>query len=350
MQLNQARVVVLLGGRDGEHSVSCVSGQQVTHALQGAVALLLPVYISRTGQWFSLNLEEFLNTTLSLEATADTKALLQTAQALDKEIVPIFGLKEFSPSVVFIALHGKSGEDGSMQGALNLANIPYTGSEMLASALGMHKAYFHSLLDGTSINQPQFLVITKRLGAEESVALKFGDNPVVVKPANLGSSVGVSIAHNADEVPASLDAAFATDETVIVQEYVSGREFTVAVLGTEDAKALPVIEIIPEHEFFDYESKYLSNKTQEVCPAQISEELTLELQRLALLVYKQIGCRHFGRVDFLVRASDSLPFVLEINTIPGLTPSSLLPKAANAAGIPFNLSIQQITESALTPS
>lgn len=347
MNLTQAKIAVLLGGKDGEHSVSCVSGQQVVKALQPAVAGVLPVYIARTGEWYALKLDVFLSTQLSLESTADSQTALAAAGAIEKEIVPVFGLKEFAPSAVFIALHGQSGEDGSIQGALELAGIPYTGSAMLASAVGMQKAYFHAVLAGTNINQPQFLVFTERAGAEEQIAAKFGDSPVVVKPANLGSSVGVSIAHNADEVPQSLDTAFAVDTKVIVQEYIKGGEFTVAILGTENAKALPVIQIIPEHEFFDYESKYLSSKTQEICPAQIPDELAQELQRLAVLVYTQIGCRHFGRVDFLVRESDGVPFVLEINTIPGLTPSSLLPKAANAAGIPFEQCIQQITQSAL---
>lgn len=350
MKLQHAKVAVLLGGKDSEHSVSCVSGQQVAKALQPAVSEVIPVYITRSGEWHVLGLTSFLQTQLSLEPTADIQQLLQASQSIEKEIVPVFGLREYDPSVVFIALHGQSGEDGLVQGALELAGIPFTGSEMLASAVGMQKAYFHAVLAGTNISQPQSLTLTARAGAESQAVSKFGDQPIVVKPANLGSSVGVTIAHNADELPTSLDTAFAVDSKVIVQEYIKGSEFTVAVLGTDTPQALPVIQIVPEHEFFDYESKYLSSQTQEICPAQIADDLAQELQRLAVLVYQQIGCRHFGRVDFLVRESDGLPFVLEINTIPGLTPASLLPKAAAAAGIPFEQCIQNITQQALDES
>lgn len=347
MNLQNAKIAVLLGGKLDEHAVSTVSGQEVVKALTPVAAQVLPVYISRSGEWYTLKPDEFIATQLSLEPNADTQKLLEGSGAMGVQITPVFGLKELSPNLAFIALHGQTGEDGLVQGALELAGISYTGSQMLPSAVGMQKAYFHAVLSGTNINLPETLVLLDRSGAEELVVNTFGDQSVVVKPANLGSSVGVTIAHNTDELPASLDTAFAVDKKVIVQEYIRGGEFTVAVLGTDKITPLPVIQIIPEHEFFDYESKYLSNATQEICPAPIPDMLAQELQRLAILVYQQVGCRHFGRVDFLVRETDGLPFVLEINTIPGLTPSSLLPKAAAAAGIPFEKCIQQITQEAL---
>lgn len=227
--------------------------------------------------------------------------------------------------VVFLVLHGKQGEGGQIQALLELAGISYTGSGVLGSALAMDKDMAKRLFRVAGVPTPDWC-----MWPCEPEASKLGF-PLVVKPSNVGSSVGLSVVSTADELEAAVRLALRYDDDVMLERHVAGREFTVGVL--ED-RALAVGEIIPQHETFDYECKYTPGMTREVFPAEIPETLSGELRRLALQVHRSLKLRDFSRVDFKVDPAGA-PHCLEVNTLPGLTATSLLPQSAAAAGVPF---------------
>jgi len=306
MMRKKLRVIVLMGGKSPEHEISCSSGEMVLESLNSVKYEAFPLVITKEGKGYE----------------------------------DLFKLRA---DVVFIAMHGPFGEDGTVQGMLELAGIPYTGAGVLASALGMGKPMFRKVIKEAGIAVPKYLVLEKKDGVDgiwEDFKL-----PVVVKPSSQGSSVGVSIVHKKREIPPALKKAFSLGPRIMVEEYLTGAEVTCGVIGNSDPLALPVAEIVPKNEFFDYEAKYVSGKSDEIVPARISKELTKLVQKIALRVYQAIGCRGFGRVDMII--SKGTPYVLEINTIPGLTPNSLLPKEAAAAGITYPQLIEKIIQFAL---
>ncbi len=239
--------------------------------------------------------------------------------------------------VVFLVLHGKQGEGGQIQALLELAGIAYTGSGVLGSALAMDKEMAKRLFRAAGVPTPDWC-----MWPCETEASKLGF-PLVVKPSNVGSSVGLSVVSTAGDIEAAVGLAQRYDDDVMLERYVAGREFTVGVL--ED-RALAVGEIIPQHETFDYECKYTPGMTREVFPAEISEALTSGLRRLALQAHRSLKLRDFSRVDFKVDPAGA-PQCLEVNTLPGLTATSLLPQSAAAAGIPFGDLCETICRAAL---
>ena len=228
-------------------------------------------------------------------------------------------------------MHGPNGEDGTIQGFLELLGIPYTGSGVLASALGMDKIYSRRLFVQVGLNVPKYLVFSKK-DTTNKIFKKF-KFPLFVKPSNQGSSVGVSKVTKKSDLKKALKLAFGFSDSVIVEEYLDGSEITVPILGNEKPITLPVVEIVPKTGFFDYKAKYDERLCDEIVPARISKQLTNEAKKAAILAYQTLGCRAFGRVDLIVR-KDKI-YVLEVNTIPGLTPVSLLPKSAASAGISY---------------
>lgn len=325
------------GGKSPEHEISLISGQEVIRNLDKSKYAVFPVVISRDGKAWRLT---------------DPKSALSLpdplkARVSKKEIIPD-SYKEISGAdklaggveVAFIAMHGPYGEDGTIQGLLELAGIPYTGSKVLASALGMDKIKFREILQGKGLPIPKYIVVNKN---EKIRGLRgLGKPPYFVKPYNQGSSVGASIVKKKSELSKALRLAYRYSEIALVDEYLKGRELTVGVIGNEKPLALPVIEIKPlKGEFFDYESKYTESGAEEIVPASLSKKLTEKVQDLAIEVYKGLGARGFSRVDFILKES-KYPYILEINTIPGLTPMSLLPKAAKAAGIGYTKLLEKI--------
>lgn len=252
-------------------------------------------------------------------------------------------IKAFKPETVFIALHGPYGEDGTIQGLLELIGIPYTGAGVLASALGMDKVLFRQVMKAKGILVPKDLFFTK--SQKRALIWQKFKPPVVVKPAAQGSSVGVSIVSKRDQLECALSLAFGYGKRILIEEYLPGTEVTVGVLGNERPVVLPVVEIVPKNKFFNYEAKYNPQKAREIVPARISRKLTSRVQALALKVYQAISCQGFGRVDMII--CHNQPYVLEINTIPGLTPVSLFPKAASAAGISYPQLLDRLIELAL---
>lgn len=325
-----------MGGKSPEYEVSLISGREVVKHLDAKKYEVFPVVISQDGQlWQLKNKEEFL--LKSDQQIEQAKDLVPTS-----EVIRPTEISERA-DLVFIAMHGPFGEDGAIQGFLELVDIPYTGSGVLASALGMDKAVFSQLMASQGILTPEFLVLYD-LGEGKSVLEKL-QLPLVVKPCSQGSSVGVSIVKGEEELHAALQKAFSYGRKVIVEEFIKGTEVTCGILGNKQPVALPVVEIISKNEFFDYEAKYFTGKSEEIVPARISPDLTEKVQETALKVFKTIGGRGFGRVDMIIK--DGVPYVLEINTIPGLTPSSLLPKEAEAMNIDYPRLLDNIIELAL---
>lgn len=246
-------------------------------------------------------------------------------------------IKPSEIDIVFIALHGKFGEDGTVQGMLELIGVPYTGSGVLASALAMDKVATKRLLVSAGIPTPRFAVYWRPETPEdipdlaEQILNEFR-TPLVAKAPDQGSSLGVTIASNRAEVIRGLQLAFEYGDRVMIEEFVKGVEITAALLGNRNPQVLPLIEIVSETGRYDYESKYTEGMSSHIIPPRVPEDMQKEVSRLAAATFDLIGCRGLARVDFIV-SEDGHPYVLEVNTVPGLTPVSLFPDAARAAGI-----------------
>ena len=241
-------------------------------------------------------------------------------------------IKASEIDVAFIALHGRFGEDGKIQQILEELSIPYTGSGVKVSQLAINKIATYRRLSKNNIQVPSYFVVQKsERGLEQSVFQHFPGASVIVKPNCEGSSIGITIVNDCQNLSKALEEAFKYDDQVIVERYITGKELTVSILGD---KLLPVVEIKPRNVFFDFQAKYQSGATEYIVPAQIDGLLTERIQRIAFETHKAIGCRHLSRVD-LILDEMQVPYVLEINTIPGMTSTSLLPKAALASGINF---------------
>jgi D-alanine-D-alanine ligase len=329
---NKIKVAVLMGGKSPEHEISVLSGQQVVKNLNKKKYEILPVVISKDGtKWQLTSVESILSlkNPINLKGTK-TEIVIQNKKELTQESLS----SEKGIDVVFIAIHGPFGEDGTIQDILEASEIPYTGSGILASSLGMDKAMFRKVMVAEKIDIPKYVVVDKN-DKQNYIFESLGKPPYFVKPSDQGSSVGSSFVKTKKDLARALKIAFKYSDMVLVDEYIKGLEVTCAVIGNDKPIALPITEIHPlKGDFFDYESKYSGHGSEEITPARVSMSLTKKIQKLSIDVYKAIGCRGFGRVDFIIKNRKS-PVVLEINTVPGLTSESLLPKAAKAAGINY---------------
>lgn len=306
--MKKIKVVVLMGGKSAEHEISLLSGREVLKNLDRKKYEVSSVLIPKRG---NLNLPK-------------------------KKV-----------DVVFIALHGPFGEDGTIQGLFEFKGQIYTGSGVLASSLGMDKLAFRRMLSSEKIAGPKYAVIKKDKRDLKEIIKKVGGPPYFIKPHNQGSSVGASIVKRYKDLSKALKLAFKYSGTVLVEDYVKGKEVTAAVIGNAEPLALPLVEIIPlKGDFFDYKSKYTESGAKEIVPATIKPQLSRKIQEIALKVYKLVGCRGFARVDFLIDKKGN-PLVLEINTIPGLTPMSLFQKAAKVVGITYPKLLDKIITYAL---
>ena len=237
-------------------------------------------------------------------------------------------------SIVFNAVHGLCGEDGLIQGTLDMLNIPYTGSNTLAAALTMDKIMTKRVLISAGITTPKFEVYhvnDKNFSAQ--IAKDFG-LPVVIKAPSQGSSIGVYIVEHAKDIPKAVEDAFKFGDEILVEEFISGRELTVSILQNGEVQALPIIEITTTTGRYDYDTKYTKGASKHICPAELSAELTEKIQAMAVKAFKVCKCAGVGRVDMMLSA-ENIPYVIEINSIPGMTETSLVPDAARAAGIEF---------------
>jgi len=247
-------------------------------------------------------------------------------------------LSEATFDRAFIALHGSGGEDGTMQGALETLNIPYTGSGVLGSALAMDKVRSKQLWKGLELPTPSYAVYARGVSMDEVIGAV--NLPVIVKPSGQGSSIGMSIAHDLQSLRTALEEAAKYDAEVLIEQWIQGAEYTVAVLGEQ---ALPLIKLETAREFYDYEAKYLANDTRYICPCGLEVREEEAFQLLALDAFRSLGCQGWGRVDFMVDGQGE-PWLLEVNTVPGMTDHSLVPMAAKAAGLSFDNLVWRILE------
>lgn len=336
------RVAVLMGGKTPEHEISLISGCEVVKNLPTSKYQVSPVVISRDGREWRL---------------VDKRSFLQLARSFTPKKIEsdwyfpesrkIERFTEFSElfDAVFIAMHGPFGEDGTVQGMLDLLGVRYTGSGVLASSLGMNKLAFRRVMEAEGIAIPKYLPLTRE-DADKNERHLSTHFPLFVKPCDQGSSVGTTVVRDRGGLREAIHKALKFSSVALVDEYVRGTEVTCGILGNQHPQALPLVEVVPANEYFDYESKYEDVGTEEIVPARISPQMTKEVQEVSLSVYKILGCLGFSRVDLILR-EEREPVVLEINTIPGLTPMSLLPKAAEAAGISYSQLVDRIVQLAL---
>ena len=343
------RVAILMGGPSPERDVSLTSGLQVLQAIDRRLYDPLPYEITREGKFLPRpDLLRLAGPGASVQVGRVPAAKGSGALARIEEAVG-----DGTVDLAFIALHGPFGEDGTVQGLLELLGIPYTGSGVLASALAMDKLRSRQVGQANGLPFPKFVVVDggawpgNRVEVAAQVASELG-YPCVVKPNAQGSSIGVSVVQTADGLVPAVERALEYGDVVLVEEQLRGTELTCAIL--EDPKTgapmpLPVIEIVPKREFFTYEAKYEPGASEEIIPARISPALTRQAQQLALRAHRALGCEGMSRTD-MFRRGDAI-VLLEVNTIPGLTPGSLLPRAAAAAGIDFSELVNRIIGSAL---
>lgn len=255
-------------------------------------------------------------------------------------------LRQAAPDLVFNALHGGKGENGAVQGTLDILGIPYTGSGVLASAMAMDKVSSKRIFDAAGLPTPAWASVSR---SGRQAAARHCDRlgwPVVVKPSGLGSTIGISIVSDAFRLEEALEAAFELDGNVLLEKYIKGREMTIAVIDGRPPRPLPVVEIVPHKGFYDYESKYTRGASDYLVPARMPEELSARIAVTAVAAFEVMGCSDLARADFMVNGSEA--WLLEINTLPGMTETSLVPKAAAAADIGFNDLLGMIIESALS--
>lgn len=327
------KIVVLAGGTSTEREVSIVSGTNVCKALRskGHQAILVDVYFGRE----DAEVETAFDGEYDVDRAAEyIKGFNDKVAAVTAERKEFFGAKVMelckAADVVFMALHGANGEDGKVQAAFDLQRIKYTGTDYLSSAMAMDKGITKKLFLASGVPTPKGIELSKE--DADSCLKKHGmDFPVVVKTCCGGSSVGVYITHNQEEYEEALKNAFSYEDQVVVEEYIAGREFSVGVV---DGKAYPVIEIAPVEGFYDYKNKYSAGAAVETCPAEITEEQTERMQHYAEMGCEALGIQGYARLDFMMREDGSM-YCLEANTLPGMTPTSLLPQEAAAIGIDY---------------
>jgi D-alanine-D-alanine ligase len=291
-------VALISGGISSEREVSLKSGDQVYAAL-----------------------DKDKYRVLRYDPQTDISRLVADAASID---------------VALIILHGQFGEDGTVQGLLDLLGIPYQGSGVLGSAIAMDKLVSKKLYETSGIPTPAYITINREDGLKVETCLERIGIPLVIKPAKGGSSIGMAIVKTRDSLEPAIREAFRYGDTLVVETYIQGTELTVGVLGNRDITALPVIEIIPDtrYDFFDYHAKYLPGASQEICPARIDDDLTEKARSYAVMAHRALFCEGYSRTDMMLK--DREIYVLETNTIPGMTETSLLPRAAKTAGISFS--------------
>ena len=338
-------VVVLAGGISTERDVSLVSGKMIYNALKknGHNAILLDVYLGTNES----NLQDIFTMekdwVSEINPVKDENPDIEKIKALRPD-----GDKQFfgpnvisicqSADIVFMALHGENGENGKIQACFDLMGITYTGTDYISSAVAMDKALSKDIFAVYGVPTPKGIRLKK--GESEAQKVPY---PCIVKACKGGSSVGVCIANNDAEYEAAKEEAFRYDDEVVIEQYIKGREFSVGVL---QGKALPVIEIAPITGFYDYKNKYQAGSAVETCPANISKEKTEEMQKAAENVFKALRLKNYARMDFMMSESEEI-FCLEANTLPGMTPTSLLPQEAAAVGISFEQLCEKLMEYSL---
>ena len=344
------RIAVLAGGLSSERDVSILSGSKIAQALRskGHQVVLLDVYMGYEQPECDIDSLYESNYDFTDDAVIGREApdIEEVRKSRKNQSDVYFGDHVLdicrAADITFLGLHGGEGEDGTVQAALALNGIKYTGSDMLGAAIAMHKGVTKGIFLNSNVPTPKSRLF-KRDFTGSSYLDEWDTYPCVVKPCSAGSSVGVQIVTDRNDLVAAMAAAFTYDDDVLVEEYIRGREFSVGILG---GKALPVIEIIPKEGWYDYKNKYQQGATKEVCPAKLNRDITKKMQREAEHAYEVLRLKAYGRVDFLLDKDNNF-YCLEANTLPGMTPMSLLPQEARADGIEYPELCEKIIELSL---
>jgi D-alanine-D-alanine ligase len=359
MTKRKIRVGILFGGRSGEHEVSLTSAQGIMKAIDKDKYEAVPIGITKEGRWIAGG-----DPMKELRAAADMPPAL--AAAADQEAAPETVLAPLEPhgtalttrnaplelDVIFPVLHGPYGEDGTVQGFLELTGLPYVGAGVTASAVGMDKAIAKDIFRTHGLpTLPYRVVLRKTWESDPEKVISDCEGtlryPMFTKPANLGSSVGISKAHNRDGLIAGMDEAARFDRKLIVEQGIEAREIEVSVLGNDDPIASVPGEIIPSREFYSYAAKYIDDSSELLIPAPISAERTEQVRHLAITAFKVVDCAGMARVDFLMDKASGDLWLNEVNTIPGFTPISMYPKLWEATGISYTELIDRLIQLAL---
>ena len=344
--MKKIKLGVIFGGMSTENEVSCVSGISVIKHLNHDKYEISPIYIDKTGEWFKIKIDEIEKEGKELENREKISNIVEYIKTME---------------VIFPVLHGLYGEDGTIQGFLELLKIPYVGCGVLASSVGMDKAYTKVIFDKANINQTKYAYIRKYnekyiyvddefdeeiLEIDEILKnviskLKF---PMFIKPSNSGSSVGINKAHNFEELKFAVEEAAKYDNKILIEEGIFGREVECAVLGNEDVISSCVGEIKSADEFYTYDAKYNNQESKTIIPADISKEKSEEIQRLAIKAFKAVDGKGLSRVDFFVENETQKVYINEINTLPGFTNISMYPKLFAQVGINYSKLLDKLIE------
>ncbi len=343
--MNKIKIGVIFGGMSTENEVSCISGASVIKHLNKEKYNIFPIYIDKIGNWYKVKIED-IEKFEELENKEHIENITEYLKQMD---------------VIFPVLHGLYGEDGTIQGLFELLKIPYVGCGVLASSVGMDKVYTKLIFEKANINQAKYIYIRKynekyiyideefneRILELEDIAKITNDKlrfPVFVKPSNSGSSVGINKAHNIEELKNAIVEAGKYDNKILIEEGIVGKEVECAVLGNEDVISSCVGEIKSADEFYSYDAKYNNENSKTLIPAEISEENSKEIQKLAIKAFKAISGRGLSRVDFFIEDKTEKIYINEINTLPGFTSISMYPKLFEAVGISYEKLLDNLIE------
>jgi D-alanine-D-alanine ligase len=347
------RVAVVYGGRSGEHEVSIQSARSVIEAIDPARYDIVPIGVTQNGAWIAAPPEALLaggaeaGDRVLPSADPAQSALMPVSTSPTRSVAPGDGV-----DVVFPLIHGTFGEDGCLQGLFELATVPYVGSGVLASAVGMDKITMKTVFRAEGFPIVEYLPITRAAWESEPRSVIDGIEdrigyPCFVKPSNLGSSVGISKARDAQQLRVAVDLAAEFTSRLLVEQAADARELECGVLGNVSPEASVVGEVVPTREFYDYQAKYYDESTQFIIPANVDAEIQSEIQRLAVGAFKGIGASGMARVDFFLDRSSGALYLNEINTIPGFTAMSVYPRLWAASGVPYPKLIDRLIELAI---
>jgi D-alanine-D-alanine ligase len=349
MMKRRLRVALLFGGRSAEHEISIQSARNIVEAIDRKKYQVALVGINKKGEWYLCEALPVRGARLTEFKSSRQKVVLVPTRK-GGALVTLSHRPKIQPvDVVFPVLHGPCGEDGTVQGLLKLANVPFVGAGVLGSAVGMDKDVMKRLLRDSGIRTAKFLVFDRpSLGRIDFTTVKHHlDLPFFIKPANLGSSVGIHKVQDKERFEAAIQDAFGYDSKILIEEFVSGREIECSVLGNDEPAASLPGEIIPRHEFYSYEAKYLDEKGAALeIPAQLPPEIVKEIREVSVRAFKALCCEGMARVDFFLRDNKEV-IVNEINTIPGFTKISMYPKMWEASGLSYAELIDRLIQLAL---
>ncbi|KKT45223.1 MAG: D-alanine-D-alanine ligase [Parcubacteria group bacterium GW2011_GWA2_44_15] len=346
-------LAIIFGGESREHEISLKSASAVMQALDLNKYNVLPIAITKRGQWLiGKRGEAYLKTNLAFANKENGVTISQSQKLLVKKYqektITNFMEGEGSGQPIDLVIplgHGTFMEDGRLQGILDSLHLPYIFSGCLASALAMNKNLTKIIAKNMGLTVAADLMVKRGDKINAAKIIKILSLPIVIKPNQAGSSVGVSIAKNIQELKNGIATALNLDKEALLEQFISGRELTCAIFGNSSPRALPVAEIVPKVSgWFDYKAKYADQGSDEICPAKIPKTISQEIQKDSLTIFKALGCKDLARADFIWNQEDNKPYFLEINTIPGLTAQSLAPKIAKAAGLNFKSFIEKLIE------